>query len=141
MINVITRYRSFSCSEKKLAIQILYYLTIAKYYSSFLGIQGLIKRLNHNKTHNLTDPEEKNIQKVVVLTKSISNKLPWKSRCLQEAIAMKLYLNKQKIKNIIKIGVKKDDSDNLTAHAWLTIDDTIIIGHHKTGEYTEITTI
>ncbi len=51
--------------------------------------------------------------------------------CLTQAATLRLLLGKQSNSKIV-IGVKKDQSGNFQAHAWLVEDKKIILGEDRT---------
>lgn len=52
----------------------------------------------------------------------------WPTKCLVEAMVAKRMLNKRKIQSTIYLGVAKESSKTLIAHAWVRVGDTIIVG-------------
>ena len=59
-----------------------------------------------------------------------------KSTCLTKAITAQILLNQQKYTSKLMIGVIKEHK-NLEAHAWLEVDDDIVVGHSE-REYIKI---
>lgn len=53
---------------------------------------------------------------------------PWPSKCLVQAMAVKLLLRRFKIANEMLIGVALDDKQKLTAHAWVNVTDITVVG-------------
>jgi hypothetical protein len=53
--------------------------------------------------------------------------VPWRTTCLVRAIAGSLLLRRRGIASTIRFGVNRADG-GLTAHAWLLVGDTIILG-------------
>ncbi len=65
-----------------------------------------------------------------------AQKMPWRSVCLDQALALAIVLRLVNIRFRFHLGVKK--SDKLKAHAWVTSGGRIIIGWHPDDEYTEV---
>ena len=61
--------------------------------------------------------------------------------CLTQALATQLLLARAGHTSQIRIGVAKGDSGNLAAHAWVVIDETVLIGGSpaEIGGYTVLT--
>lgn len=57
----------------------------------------------------------------------VANRLPWKSTCLVRAVAGALLLRRRGVASQIRFGVRKEN-DKLTAHAWLMVGDTTVLG-------------
>lgn len=58
----------------------------------------------------------------------LSSRLPWRSDCLIQAIAGQNWLAAQGLASEIRIGVRRDKSEEFGAHAWLVHDGRIISG-------------
>jgi hypothetical protein len=60
--------------------------------------------------------------------------LPW-STCLGEALAMQVLLRQSGYHPVIRVGVRKTDDGEFTAHAWVENEGKIVAG--DTGSLTE----
>jgi hypothetical protein len=63
-----------------------------------------------------------------------SGKYLLRTRCLAEAIAVQILLNKRRIATKLRIGFIKD-KDRFSAHAWVTADNKILIGNTQAIPY------
>jgi hypothetical protein len=63
-----------------------------------------------------------------------SGKYILRTRCLAEALAVQVLLNKKKIFSNLQIGFVKDKS-KISAHAWVIADNKILIGDTHTIPY------
>ena len=61
--------------------------------------------------------------------------LPWKGKCLIQALAAKILLKMVHLPGIIFLGVAKDE-DQLKAHAWLKSGNQFICGQDGHKKYT-----
>ena len=57
-----------------------------------------------------------------------SGSLPWKSRCLAEAIAGKAMLRRRGVASTLYLGMARDGRQELDAHAWLRCGSVILTG-------------
>lgn len=48
--------------------------------------------------------------------------------CLVNGLVARYLLNRSHIQSSLRIGVKKDEKGTLMAHAWVAVDNTVIIG-------------
>lgn len=64
--------------------------------------------------------------------------IPWKSKCLTEAIATKRLLERYNIKSTLFLGVAKDEQQKLIAHAWLRRGKRIISGERGYEKFTVV---
>ncbi|GAA0584633.1 lasso peptide biosynthesis B2 protein [Rhizomicrobium electricum] len=60
--------------------------------------------------------------------------MPWRTTCLVRAIAGALMLKRRGIPSTIRFGVNRADG-GLSAHAWLLVGDTIVLGGEIAPEY------
>jgi hypothetical protein len=62
--------------------------------------------------------------------------MPWKKRCMAEAIAAKMILRRNHIKSDLYLGLKKCPSNTMLAHSWLQCGDMKVIGGDLKGVHT-----
>lgn len=58
---------------------------------------------------------------------------PWESKCLVQALTAKELLNRHGYPCTLYMGVARDDSGKMIAHAWLRCGDAYITGGNGTG--------
>lgn len=63
---------------------------------------------------------------------------PWKQTCFTKAFTAKILLSRANISSTLYLGVAKDSSNNLIAHAWLRCGDQIITGREQMSKYTPV---
>lgn len=59
------------------------------------------------------------IELISTATMKASKISPWKNRCLVSSLASRCMLRRRKIESKLSLGVAKDESGKLEAHAWL----------------------
>jgi hypothetical protein len=78
-----------------------------------------------------TELEATDLIKIALVKRSIrriKRFLPWKIKCFEEAITAKKVLERYEIKSTLYLGVDKNESKQLIAHAWLRNGDYNITG-------------
>ena len=65
-------------------------------------------------------------------------RLPWKSSCLVKALAAHKMLKRRCIPHKVHIGVGNNPGDSISAHAWLSSGDRIIIGDKNLDRFHEV---
>ena len=93
-----------------------------------------------NKVINFV-PDEKTAAFLADLKQAIrraAKYAPFKSKCLQQAYAGKLILNRENIPATIFFGVAKDDMGGLKAHAWLKSGDFFVSGGKESPAFTVV---
>lgn len=62
------------------------------------------------------------------LVAKVARITPWPSKCLVQAMAVKFLLRRFGIANEMFIGVALDESQKLSAHAWVNVATFIVVG-------------
>ena len=78
------------------------------------------------------------IEKIRVAVQRAGWISPWKNRCLVSSLAGRCMLRRRRIRSEISLGVAKNASGKLVAHAWLKSGDFELV--EKRGGYTELYT-
>jgi len=65
-------------------------------------------------------------------------RLPWESSCLVKAMAAHRMLKRRHIAHKVHIGVGNNSGDSISAHAWLSSGDRIIIGDKNLDRFHEV---
>ena len=129
-----------SREERILFLKALYLLLIWKVkililpmpaYAKFFGKKGI----EESCTDESNSKYIKTIQAAVYRADSI---LPWKSKCLTEAITTKRLLEGKNIKTTLFLGVAKDEQQKLIAHAWVRWGERIISGERGYEKFTVV---
>jgi hypothetical protein len=94
--------------------------------SSFRRAVRLSQRLSRNTASSGIGDRPELIAKAVRLASG--NLLRDRRPCLPQALALYTMFNRRGIESRIRIGVMKDETGKLTAHAWVEKDDRIMIG-------------
>lgn len=68
------------------------------------------------------------IDRVAFAIPRAAARVPWRSDCLVQALAARRWLERRGIGSRLRIGVRKDQSASLAAHAWLRAGDRIVVG-------------
>ena len=94
----------------------------------FHYLQNLIKKFSYKPKeympHNI--PLERLIQAVEIMSRYMP-----KSTCLTRALAAQMLLSQYRYTSNVKIGVSKENGE-FEAHAWLEVDNKIILGESDT---------
>lgn len=123
-------------------------LTLAYY-------QWRIRRLPHQKwgfgdCHYQCETLYEDIQTRRALLSAITHaiyttapRLPWKSRCLDQALAAQHMLARRRLSSTLYLGMYKFEQSSQTswqAHAWLRCGDYWVVGYQAEQPYTTVAT-
>jgi len=85
---------------------------------------------------SLVPPDARRVSWAIEL---MSRRTPWESACLAQAVAGKFMLRRRSVASWLYLGTRKDDSGNLTAHAWLQYGNEILLGGAGREGFTALT--
>ena len=75
---------------------------------------------------------------IASLINTLNHYFPWKNTCLVQAITAKMLLKRRGAESVIIMGLKKEDSGALKAHAWLTNVDGVVTGFDDANQFTAL---
>lgn len=102
-----------------------------RYLAKFLGTQ------NRPPKPGSTKKGRSDFDTLARQIKNVSRVVPWESNCLVQATVGKILLRKKSAETTVIFGVKKG-GDQLLAHAWLSVDGTIILGGENSDQFTQV---
>ena len=73
--------------------------------------------------------------RVVWAVSVVARRIPAAANCLSKALTAKFLLALEGYPTVLEIGVKKSDSNQFTAHAWLKSEGRILIGSAERNDY------
>lgn len=136
---LIAKFYRLPIKEKKLFFQALVYSIFFRLVVVFTPFRVWYKMLGKQHFESVMDPINDQVQ-MVQLVKRASRRsqvyLPFKEKCLIEAMVAKKLLIKSGIQSTIFLGVNKDQNKSLIAHAWLKCGSAIITGNKGKDRYT-----
>jgi len=68
---------------------------------------------------------------------SISQRVPWRTVCLQKGLALQWLLRIRGVPSILHFGIGPG-SDQLSAHVWVSLGGTILIGEEEAGNHAQV---
>lgn len=132
-----------SLSEKVFLFRIFLMLCIAgcanfilpfKAYSRFLGT------INSESPKNPKNVDWNYVNQISKSIRNVSRVSPFDFKCLIQASVGKYFVAQERMESTIYFGVKKDESQNLKAHAWLRVGPKIVLGGEVADQYNVVST-
>ncbi|TWH45940.1 lasso peptide biosynthesis B2 protein [Sporomusa sp. KB1] len=127
----IQQFVRLSWAEQRLFITVVGLTAIIRFALLILPFRWLQPMLGTQMTESQLEVDKASqhkAQQVGRMVERVSRYTPWQSKCLVQALAAKLLLRRQGITNTLYLGVGKDASNALIAHAWLRCGNTILTG-------------
>jgi hypothetical protein len=110
------------------------YLALARIAVLVLPFRVLARRLGvrHAETPATAgvDPASREIAWALA---AAARRAPWRSECLEQAVAAKAMLRRRGIASTLYLGMVRDP--DATAHAWVRVGDTNITGGRDVARY------
>jgi hypothetical protein len=78
------------------------------------------------------------IKSVARVVEGLGRRVPWQSACLDQALAAHYMFKGRKIPHTLHFGVKKESPDEMLAHAWLSVNENIVVGERMASAYREV---
>jgi hypothetical protein len=133
MSKIHSFYR-LSSNRKGLFIKsliLISFIRLSLYLFSFSKVKKISKRFSRS---NNNQNDTKSINEIVWAVKIASKYVP-RATCLTQAITGQILLSRYNNPSKLKIGVMKEEE--FEAHAWLEIDNKIVLGESE-NEYVTI---
>ncbi len=123
-------------SRKRLYFKIWSSLAFTRLKLSFFGYSHF-KKSRQSVAETKVDVDPKDISRII---ERVSQGVP-NASCLTQAICAQRLLKSYGHEVSIRIGVKADKQNSMEAHAWVLIDDEVILGgeQENLNEYSTLT--
>lgn len=106
-----------------------------------LPFKVLKRRLGIPKMESTFDVSDEKIvtaKEIRRLVLQVCNHTPWQSKCLVRAMLTQHLLNKRNISSTLYLGVNKNQSGEMQAHAWLRCGEIFIMGGENKNDFIEV---
>jgi hypothetical protein len=80
------------------------------------------------------------VKRVSWAVQTASRHMPWKCKCLTQALAGKGMLKRYGVQSTLYLGVTKDDGEKLKPHAWLQTGHVFVTGARDMKSFTVVST-
>jgi hypothetical protein len=124
--------------ERQILVKAFFLLIIIRlglWLLPFRKLQRTLERLfQYPVTSNRQSPSPEKFSWAV---SAVSQFVP-AATCLAQALTLQVLLSREGIHSDLAIGVARDDAKGISAHAWLEIDGTVIIGGQERDRYTQL---
>jgi len=146
----IWAFLHFDFSHKLLLMEALLLLGLSRAALLIMDFREIAPRLGTQRelkdlvaeTGGLVDEGQKKLNArakgVGWAVRAMSRYTPWESKCLVQAMAAKIMLNRRKISNTLYLGVAKDNTGAMVAHAWIKCGSFILTGEREAERFTVV---
>jgi len=145
MTTVVRKVKTFFLlkdNRKILLMEALCFLGLARLALLIFDFKMIAPHLGKRTEYTPPAREEKCLRreagKVGWAVATMSRYTPWESKCLVQAMAAKIMLNRRKIRNTLYLGVAKDEVGHMIAHAWVKCGGIPLTGAMSAEKFTVV---
>lgn len=141
MLRKIKKFVTLSHLEKRLFIQAFFVCGFVRIMIFVAPMRWYAKSLGEKEKESsyLPDSDKQNeIQQVLKALRRAIRYQPGKTKCLARAISAKKLLLKKGIPSTLYLGVAKESTNRMIAHAWLKCGSDIITGKEEMSKFTVV---
>ena len=119
-------------NQDKLAfIKAFIYMGYFRAFILFIPFNKIRKRMGKVKVEspqNVDDECYKKAVRIARIVGIVSYHTPWESKCLVQALTAQKMLKEQGVSTTLYLGVKKDENNQMIAHAWTRCGNYFVTG-------------
>jgi hypothetical protein len=128
-----SRHRRLLSRDGARAVEAAAWLAVARLAVKALPFRVLAKRLGAQHEQTPTAPTgDPALPRVAWAVAAAARRLPWRTECLEQALAARTMLRRRGIASTLYLGVAKDP---VVAHAWLRAGDLNVTGGRDVSRY------
>lgn len=141
MLGSIARFLKIGRNERRL----FFFACLVSAKCSLITLILPIRRYAHRlgekgkeSPRRIPENQLSSIEKVRRSIIRVDRYTPWRKTCFTKAFTAKILLKRANIPSTLYLGVAKDSSNNMIAHAWLRCGDLIITGKEQMPKFTPV---
>lgn len=137
-VKKIKAFLKLTLKEQERIIEALYYLGKYRVMIAFVPFKDIERKMGRNnyESSNEADINDYRYAKYVKSAISIAAKYcPWQCKCLVRALTAQKMMENRGVPITLYLGVKKDESDSMVAHAWTRCGTYFITGGDGKADY------
>ena len=137
----LTRFLKLPWKFKLISIIAFFLMGVVRfgiYFLPFNRISPLLGKKNISTSVEVERDVLRKAAKIGFVVESISRFTPWESKCLVKAITAQLLLRVLRTPSTLYLGMSKDESNKLIAHAWLRCGNLIITGASESENFKSV---
>lgn len=128
----VGKFFSLPAEEKRIFLRALFLLVYLRFSLRFKQFKNVVKDVSR-KTSGQNSAQKKTVlppPRVASLLNAAGSILPY-TTCLPKALAGSILFSSLGYQTRLHIGVTKEKGSLLEAHAWLTLDGSVIVGYRS----------
>ena len=139
----LRRLRQLSWSDRSLLVEACLWLAVARLAILIVPFRRIAPHLGRHMEQLPEDAAPEQVaqaRRVSWAVRAMSRHTPWQSACMAQAIAAKRLLQVRGVPSTLYMGLAKDESTSLQAHAWLRCGGFVVTGREGRERYSVVAT-
>jgi Transglutaminase-like superfamily len=126
----ILKFLRFSSTEQRVLIQSFFLLSMIRMGLFVLPFKSLLTLVNNMKLTNSVRHTNNRIlsNRITWAIEKASRYVPF-TTCLSKAFALQVLFSKQGYSSFLRIGISKNENEQLEAHAWVECKGQVVMGY------------
>ncbi|MCA9953774.1 MAG: lasso peptide biosynthesis B2 protein [Ardenticatenaceae bacterium] len=125
--------------DRLLLLEAIFWLALARLallVVPFRRIAPLLGTLQHESAAAVPDKTAHSANRIGWSVRTMARRTPWESACLTQAVSAKAMLHRRHIHSTLYLGLAKNNSQAMKAHAWLRCGAAILTGEAGHEQFT-----
>ncbi|GJM41135.1 MAG: hypothetical protein DHS20C20_14170 [Ardenticatenaceae bacterium] len=142
-MNNLAKFRQISWADRFLFFEATFWLALARLSLLLIPFRRLapsLGKIGQESATAVASEVDNRADRIGWAVRAVARRTPWESACLAQAISAKAMLRRRQIPTTLYLGLAKDKSQQMQAHAWLRCGEAIITGRAGHEQYTIIST-
>lgn len=114
------------------AVTLLAFASLAIRLLPFRRVVGAASGLGRNAP---PAPEDARPRRIVWAVRAASRRMPWRTVCFQNGLAVHLMLRRRGIASLLHYGVAQGKEEGLRAHVWVSVAGRDVIGGEEAAGF------
>ena len=131
LFSKIKTFINMNNCDKLDIIKAFIYMGYFRAFILFIPFNKLRKRMGKIKVESPDEVEQTDYikaKRMASIINIVAPKTPWESKCLVQALTAQKMLKKQGVSTTLYLGVKKDNNNQMIAHAWTRCGNYFVTG-------------
>ena len=131
MMDALHRYRALGVGDRRLVIEAAVLLSIVRLgivSLQFSVLRSLLDRLLRVDPRRRSGTPSPSVERCAWAVAAVSRRLPFRSTCLVESLAVDAMMRRRGYATEIRFGVRPPKDGVLAGHAWVECDGAVVFG-------------
>jgi hypothetical protein len=134
----LRNFRQESLSAQLLFFETFFLMTFSRLmilFKSFKKLASYLGKVEEESSLLLKQKEMFDAEKIASAIKKVSQFVPFRAMCFEQALTAKIMLNRRNISSTIYFGLAKQNNYSIKAHAWTRVGHKIITGRKHMNKF------